>query len=264
MAKLFGLLGKIVLATVFSQSVLAQEIRVGANVGNVPWEFRNESGKLVGFEIDLVNDISDRIGRPVRFENVPFNGLFAAVQAGRVDMAISFITITPKRLETVAFAQPYYDSDQAMVVTSTSPLSGVADLSGAVVGTETGSTGDGWVTSNKDKLGIRDIRRYEGTAPAMLDLASGRIDAYIFDVPNVQYFIKDKPQYRIAARIPTHEQFSIMFAKGDDELRLKINAAIADLKRDGTLSRIYKTWFGVDPGASSSTVRELPLPETAH
>lgn len=170
---------------------LAADWTVGANIGNVPWEFQDASGKFVGFEIDLVNEVAKRAGKTVQIENIPFNGLFPAVQSGRIQIAISSITITPKRLESLAFAQPYYDSDQSLSVLKTAKIDKLEDLSGKTVGVDTASTGDIYATANTAKLKIAKISRYEGLAPAMLDLASGRIDGYISDIPAVEYYIKD-------------------------------------------------------------------------
>ncbi len=102
-----------VLAMGVASSANAADLTVGANIGNVPWEFETADGTVVGFEVDLVNEIAKRLGKSVEFVNIPFNGLFPAVQSGRIDMAVSSITITDKRLESVTFAQPYYDSDQS-------------------------------------------------------------------------------------------------------------------------------------------------------
>ena len=85
----------------------AADLKVGANVGNVPWEFQNEKGEIVGFEIDLAQELGKRLNMNVSIVNIPFNGLFAAVQSGQIDAAVSSITITKKRLESVSFAQPY-------------------------------------------------------------------------------------------------------------------------------------------------------------
>ena len=108
----------------------AAEWTVGANIGNVPWEFQDATGKFVGFEIDLVNEVAKRLGKSVEIENIPFNGLFPAVSSGRIQIAISSITITAKRLETLAFAQPYYDSDQSLSVLKASKINSLTDLSG--------------------------------------------------------------------------------------------------------------------------------------
>ena len=142
----------------------------------MPWEFQNEQSEVVGFEVDLVQEVARRLGYDeVKIENIPFNGLFSAVQSGRIDAAISSITITAKRLESVSFAQPYYDSDQSLSVLESSGITGLSGLSGKVVGVDTGSTGDMWATEHQAEYGISDIRRFEGLSPAMLDLAAGRI-----------------------------------------------------------------------------------------
>ena len=140
----------IIAALGFSSSIaVAEEINVGANIGNVPWEFQDATGKIVGFEVDLVTEVGKRLGMDVKFDNIPFNGLFAAVQSGRIDMAVSSITITEKRLESVSFAQPYYDSDQSLTVKAASGITGLAGMDGKTVGVDTGSTGDIWATDNR-------------------------------------------------------------------------------------------------------------------
>ena len=154
----------------------AADLVVGANVGNVPWEFQDEAGKFVGFEVELVQKAAEGMGMTARFENIPFNGLFPAVQSQRVAAAISSITITPARLQSLSFTQPYYDSDQSLTVTKASGIKGLGGLAGKTVAVDTGSTGDMWATQNQATAKIKEIRRYEGLNPAMLDLvAAGRL-----------------------------------------------------------------------------------------
>ncbi|WP_295960286.1 transporter substrate-binding domain-containing protein [Rhodoferax sp.] len=239
---------------------MAADWTVGANIGNVPWEFQDATGKFVGFEIDLVNEVAKRAGKSVQIENIPFNGLFPAVQSGRIQMAVSSITITPKRLESLAFAQPYYDSDQSVSVLKATKIDKLEDLAGKTVGVDTASTGDIYATQNTAKLKIATISRYEGLAPAMLDLASGRIDGYISDIPAVEYYIKDKPQYRIAARIPTNERYSFMFAKNFPDAA-KVNEILTTMKKDGFVSATHKKWFGTTPPATSSSVMVMDVPK---
>jgi polar amino acid transport system substrate-binding protein len=238
----------------------AADWTVGANIGNVPWEFQDAQGKTIGFEVDVVNEVAKRAGKTVQFENIPFNGLFPAVQSGRIQIAISSITVTPKRLESLSFAQPYYDSDQSLSVLKTSKVGKVEDLGGKTVGVDTASTGDMWATQNTAKLKIATISRYEGLAPAMLDLAAGRIDGYISDIPAVEYYIKDKPQYRIAARIPTGERYSLMFAKNWPEAA-KVNDLLTTMKKDGFIAKTHEKWFGSVPPADSSTVKVMDMPK---
>jgi polar amino acid transport system substrate-binding protein len=179
-----------------------QPIRVGANIGNVPWQFQNERGEFVGFEIDLMNEVGKRLNRPVEFVNIPFQGLFAAVQSGQIDAAVSSITITRKRLESVSFAQPYYDSDQSLTVTKASGIKDLAGMKGKV-----GRRGHGLHRRHVDhrepwrEPASRRCAASRGLNPAMLDLAAGRLDGYISDIPALLYYVKDKPQFAVVERI---------------------------------------------------------------
>lgn len=235
------------------------ELTVGANIGNVPWEFQDASGSFVGFEIDLAMEVGSRLGRSVEIINIPFNGLFSAVQSGRIDIAVSSITITDKRLRSVAFAQAYYDSAQSLTVLARNEAESLEEMQDKVIGVDTGSTGDMWTTANQSKYGFAEIRRFEGLAPAMLDLQSGRIDGYISDIPALEYFIKDKKIFKIIERIETGESYSMMFAR-DSELANQVNDVISVLKREGFVADLHKRWFGSTPLDTSSTVQVTELP----
>lgn len=250
----------VALSGAFGRQTLAADWVVGANIGNVPWEFEDARGRFVGFEIDLVDEVARRSGKTLAIENVPFNGLFSAVQSGRVQIALSSITITPRRLQTLAFSQPYYDADQSLSVLKAGRIAGLEDLSGKTLGVDTGSTGDIWATTNQARYHIAGIARYEGLAPAMLDLATGRIDGYLSDLPAVAYYIKDKPQFRVAARIASGERYAFMFARNFADAA-KIQAALTALKQEGFVAKLHQKWFGAEPPVDSSTVRVLDPPQ---
>ncbi|PTW46076.1 transporter substrate-binding domain-containing protein [Rhodovulum kholense] len=251
-------LGLAVLAGGAVPAAAQDTLTVGANIGNVPWEFQDETGAFVGFEVDLVNAVAEKLGAEVEIVNIPFNGLFSAVQSGRIDIAMSSITITDERLESVTFAQPYYDSDQSLTVVAGGPAS-LDEMSGKTVGVDTGSTGDMWATEHSAEYGFGDIRRYEGLAPAMLDLTAGRIDGYISDIPALLYYVKDKPNLEVVQRIETGEKYSMMFAK-DAPLAQTVNDAITALKDEGAIAALHEKWFGKAPEDTTSTVRVLPMP----
>ena len=246
----------------FACSVLpaaAADWTVGANIGNVPWEFQNARGQYVGFEIDLVTEVAKRAAKSMQIENVPFNGLFSAVQSNRIQIAISSITVTPRRLATMGFSQPYYDADQSLSVAKSSRILSLEDLAGKTVGVDTASTGDIWATANKSRYKLADIARYEGLAPAMLDLANGRIDGYLSDLPAVAYYIKDKPQYRLAVRIASGERYAFMFAKNFADAAA-VQRALTELKHEGFVARAHEKWFGTPPPVDSASVVVLDSP----
>lgn len=236
-----------------------ETIVVGANIGNVPWEFQDTDGSFIGFEIDLVNEIGARLGRDIEIVNIPFNGLFAAVQSGRIDIAISSIGITDKRLESVSFTQPYYDSDQSLTTVVGSGITGLNDLRGQIVAVDTGSTGDMWATENQQNYGFSEIRRYEGLAPAMLDVVIGRVKGYISDIPALLYYTKDKSNLEVVERIPTGGRYALMMGK-NAPLIVEINTVISMLKQEGFVNSLHAKWFGTPAEETTSTVQIRPMP----
>lgn len=239
-----------------------ETIIVGANIGNVPWEFQDTDGTFIGFEIDLVNEIGQRLGRNVEIVNIPFNGLFSAVQSGRIDIAISSIGITDRRLESVSFTQPYYDSDQSLTTVVGSGIESLDDLRGQIVAVDTGSTGDMWATENMEKYGFSEIRRYEGLAPAMLDVVIGRVKGYISDIPALLYYTRDKPNLEVVERIPTGGQYALMMGK-NAPLVIDVNTVISTLKQEGFVNGLHSKWFGTPAEDNTSTVevRSMPKPD---
>lgn len=237
----------------------AEDLNVASTTGNVPFEFTDESGTVVGFEVDLVALISEKIGATPVYTEMPFNTIFSAVQSGRADIALGSITITAKRLESVSFTQPYYDANQCLTTSAKGDVKGLSDLKDKAVAVITGSTGEIWATEHQAEYGIAEVSKYDEVSAPMLDIATGRINAFIHDCPIDAYYIKDKPEYAIVATIPTNEQFGIMLAK-DSPLLPKVDAAIAELKQSGDIARLHEKWFGVAPDAASSTVNVLPIP----
>src|SRR5215213_11001004 len=112
----FGrLAAAIVLAAFTLPAVAADKLVVGAYPSNPPWEAKNEKGEFEGFEVDLVKAIAKKLNREVDIQDLGFQALFAATSSGRIDMAISTITINDERLQNQSFTQPYYNSDIALV-----------------------------------------------------------------------------------------------------------------------------------------------------
>ncbi|WEK52468.1 MAG: ABC transporter substrate-binding protein [Candidatus Kaistia colombiensis] len=237
----------------------ADPIIVATNIANVPFEFQDGSGTLMGFEVDIMRLVGEKLGRPVEFQEIPFQSLFAAVQSSRSDVAIGSITITPKRLESVAFTQPVFDADQCLTVGAKSGIEGVEGMEGKALAVITGTTGEIWATDNEGKLKFGSVSRYEGNQDPMMDIATGRVDGFVHDCPIDAYYIKDKPQFKIVATIPTNEQFGLMLPKNSPLLD-DVNKVITELKEGGQMAELHEKWFGMAPAKDSSTVKVLPVP----
>ncbi len=237
----------------------AETLVVGAYPANPPWEFINEQGTYEGFEVDVARAVAERLGMDVTFENLGFQALFAATASGRIDGAVSSISVTPERLENQSFTQPYYDSDGAIVGRADGGIESVEDLSGKTVGVVAATTGAKWAEANAETIGFDGIKSYEKQQDLLMDAANGRVAGGAGEVAGFQYAIQQMPGLEILVRIPTGERFAMMMRK-DHELLPQINEAISEMKRDGTMAQIHETWFGVAPEPGTSTVEPMELP----
>lgn len=238
----------------------AADLKVAVYSANVPFGYEDQNGKLTGYEVDIVNLVAERMGKKVDYASTPFHMLFSAVQSGRADFAIGTVTITPKRLESISFSQPWIDSELCLTVATKSGIDKVEGLAGKGVAAVTGSVGEMWASTNQAKYNFSDIRRYDGSVEAFLDVASGRVGGVFHDCPSDAYYIKDKPQYKIVEHIPTNEQFAPVFKK-DSPLVAEVNEQLTKLKEEGEIDRIHKKWFGVSAPDESSTKKVLPVPK---
>ncbi len=237
----------------------AQDLQVGAYPSNPPWEFKDAGGQFEGFEVDVVKGVAKRLGDTATFVDTGFQALFAGTSSGRIDMAISSITVTPDRLKSQAFSQPYYDSDGAVLTKADSPIATIEDIKGKTIGVIAASSGEAYAKSHAATLGIADLKSYQTQDNLMLDVRNGRIDGGLGEVAGFQYALSKSPGLKIAARIPTGERFAIMMKKGSP-LVGPVNDAVSAMKQDGTLAKIHQTWFGTAAPADSSTVTVVALP----
>lgn len=256
-----GLFGVIVAAcAAFAAPAAAEDMVVGAYPANPPWEYKTDSGAFEGFEVDVATEVAKRIGADVKFQDLGFQALFAATASGRIDFAISSISVTNERLQNQAFTQPYYDSDGTIVGKADSPIKTLEDLKGKVIGVIAGSTGDAWAKENAEKLGIADVKSYNAQQDLLLDVQNGRIEGGAGELAGFLFAIQKMPALKVLVRIPTGERFAMMTKKGHPLLE-KVNDAITEMKKDGTMASIHKKWFGVDPEPATSTVTPGPIPQ---
>ena len=175
-------------------------------------------------------------------------------------MAISSITITNDRLQNQSFTQGYYDSDMALISRKDSDLTGLADMEGRVVGALAASTGEKWIGENTETYGFGEYRSYNTQQNLLLDVQSGRLDGAVGDILGFQFAFENMPTMHVVERIVAGDRYGIMMAKGSPLLE-RVNAAITEMKEDGTLAEIYRKHIGSEPHADSSTVNILPIPQ---
>ena len=249
-----------VFAAGVGSSVSAETLTVGAYPANPPWENKKEDGSFEGFEVDLVNEIAKRIGADVNMQDLGFQALFAATSSGRIDLAISSITITNDRLQNQSFTQGYYDSDLALVSNKESGVKSMADMKGKPIGAISTSTGEAWIKANTDELGLGEYKGYNTQQDLLLDTQNGRVAGAVGDIAGFQFAFQQMPQMEVVERIGTGDRFAIMMAKGSPLLE-KVNAAITEIKQDGTMAALHKKWLGAEADPDTATVKVMEIPQ---
>ncbi|WP_295036013.1 transporter substrate-binding domain-containing protein [Salinicola sp.] len=213
----------------------------------VPFEMMDqESGEMVGFDMDILHEVADRAGFDIDLNTMDFNGIIPAVQTGNVDLAIAGITITDERQQIVDFSDPYYDSGLRILVADGSDVGSLDDLEGKRIATKIGSTSYDYL---QEKLGdSAEITPYPGSSDMYMALMGGSADAVFYDAPNVGYFAQTKGQGKVKTVGPLYEgqQYGIAFAKGSDWVE-PTNQALEAMHEDGTYDEIHKKWFGEAP-----------------
>jgi polar amino acid transport system substrate-binding protein len=243
-----------------SAPAYAETLEVGAYPANPPWENKKEDGSFEGFEVDLVNEIGKRIGADIHIQDLGFQALFAATSSGRIDMAISSITITNERLQNQSFTQGYYDADLGLAAKMDSGVSGLADLAGQPVGALSTSTGETWIQENSAQYGFGEYRGYDAQQNLLLDLQNGRIAGAVSDITGLQFSFQQMPDMHVVERIRSGDRYGIMMQKDSPNLE-RVNDAITSMKEDGTLAALHEKWLGTPPDPETSTVTVLEIPQ---
>lgn len=212
----------------------------------VPFEFE-EDGEYVGFDIDIINAIADRVGFEIDLQTTNFDGMIPGLQTGTFDIAIAGMTITDERAEVVDFTSPYYKSGLRLAVAvDNDEITSIDDLDGKKVATRLGSTSADYIENNIEGA---TPNTYEQLDQAYLSVEGGGSDAVLYDAPNVEYYIltAGEDSLKVVGELLEAQDYGIAVSQGNDELVVAMNAALAEIIDDGTYTEIFEEWFGAEP-----------------
>ncbi|GGM57731.1 basic amino acid ABC transporter substrate-binding protein [Longimycelium tulufanense] len=208
----------------------------------------SEGGKVVGFDVDLVDLVADELGVKQEITDTPFEGIQSGelLNSGKCDVAAAGMTILPVREQNMDFSDPYFEATQALLVKKGSPYRSLADLRGKKLGTQLGTTGEEYAKQNQDANGY-EIIQFEDLGLLTTAVLTGQVDAAINDNGVLYDFVKDNPETEVSVEFDTGEQYGIAVRTGNDALRGKINDVLKKAKESGEYDRIYEKWFGKKP-----------------
>ena len=205
---------------------------------------------MVGFDIDLMNEIADRMGVDVEIRDMPFDSLIAAVQEDKIDASIAAFNYTEERDEVVDFTDAYYYAEDGLLVKDDwgGEINVPEDMANYTVGVQTGATADGWVTENLIDTGLMsedDVFRYERMDQAAQDVKAGRIDILMTDAVPAQALADELGGLMIAfqAELSTGP-VNIITPQGEDELTEEMNRIIAELLAEGYIDELATKFIG--------------------
>lgn len=221
------------------------KLLVGSDTEFPPFEFM-EGDVAKGFDVDLMNAIGEKLGLEVVFMTEIFDTLIPTLKAGgKFDVIASGMTIKPERQEEIDFTDPYYDSNQSLVMAKGTEYTGPEQLAGKKIGVQSGTTGEAWAKENAPDA---ELVPFASATDAFAALQAGNVDAVVNDLPvSTELLKEDDRGLEIVAQIPTGEQYGFGVSKDNAGLTAAINEALAELKADGTYAEIYELWFGIAP-----------------
>ena len=225
-----------------------KELIVGLDDNFPPMGFRDKSGQIVGFDIDMAKEVGKRLGVKVTFKPVEWDGIILSLNNKDIDVIWNGLTITDKRKEQVAFSKSYLQNKQIIIVKSKSNISKKSSLNKKIVGLQMGSSSEAALA--KDSLltkSLKEVKKYSNNTEALLDLNAGRIDAVIVDEVVGRYYANKKPgDYKVLNENLGVENYGVGIRKTDAALTAEINKLLEKIKSEGTTNTISQKWFGKD------------------
>ena len=230
-----------------------KSITVGFDNTFVPMGFEEKNGDYAGFDIELAQYVSKKLGITVHFQPIDWDMKETELQNGTIDAIWNGYSATDERREKVAFTIPYMQNTQILVVKKTSGIHSVEDMTGKVLGAQNGSSGmldfeeHPEVLKNRVKSG--DADQYQSVNEAIIDLKNDRIDALLIDRVYADYYLTTEGIADEYDTIPSgfeSESFAVGVRPADKKLLEALNQAFKELYQEGIFQQISQKWFGED------------------
>lgn len=232
---------------IFDASTLNQVVKkgtlvVGTEMQFFPFEYANEKGEPMGFDMDMARLIAKELGVKIEIKDMEFTGLIPSLQSGKIDMIISGMTATLTRAKTVSFTRPYFVTGLCALLSKkkASDIKDVHELNSPdrIIAVKLGTTGD-LIT---EKLFPKaKVNRFKEETACVREVVTGRADAFLYDQLSLVKHNKQNPETtRVLAKPFTYEPFAIAIRKGDFDYLDWLNLFLETIHKDGRYQELYK------------------------
>lgn len=215
-------------------------LTMGTNAAFPPYEFMDDNNEIAGIDAEIAAAIAEKLGMKLEIKDMAFESLTTAVESGTVDIVLAGMTVTPERQESVNFTDSYATGIQVVIVPEDSDIASIDDLEGKKIGVQTGTTGDIYCSDDPENGGYGEdaVARYDNGALAVAALQNGQVDCVVIDNEPAKAFVEANEGLKILDTEFAVEDYAAAIAKDNTELLDKVNAALAELKADGTIDEI--------------------------
>ena len=237
---------------VIASPVMA-ELRLGLDSSPYPPFYETDSsGNFIGWETDIAEAICASMQEDCVWVGVAWDGLIPALLAKKIDAIVGSMSITTEREKTISFSNKYYQTPSAIVALKSSTIDGSPEsVKGKIIGVQVATTNQNYVQEHLEDI-ADSVKTYQDFNEHNQDLVAGRVDAIVADTLALSDFLHsaEGAEFEIKSNVKDDEIFGpgvgVGLRKGDVELRERFNAAIKQIREDGTYDTISAKYFDFD------------------
>ena len=221
-------------------TVEAGKLTMATNAAFPPYEMTTDAGEFEGIDIETAQAIADKLGLELQIDDMDFDAALLSVQQGKADIVMAGVTVTDERKAVMDFSDSYATGIQSIIVPEGSDIASPDDLAGKKIGTQRGTTGYIYCT---DDFGEDAVVAYDSGLTAVQALNNGQVDAVVIDNAPAKEYVAANPGLKVLETSYAEEDYAIGMNKHNTALVEAVNAALEELKADGTLQSIVDTYI---------------------
>ena len=224
-------------------TVEAGKLTMATNAAFPPYEMTTDAGEFEGIDVDTAKAIAEKLGLELQIDDMDFDAALLSVQQGKADIVMAGVTVTDERKAVMDFSDSYATGIQSIIVPNDSDIASPDDLAGKKIGTQRGTTGYIYCT---DDFGEDSVVAYDNGLTAVQALNNGQVDAVVIDNAPAKEYVAANPGLKVLETSYAEEDYAIGMNKDNTALVEAVNAALEELKADGTLQSIVDKYITAD------------------
>ena len=224
-------------------TVEAGKLTMATNAAFPPYEMTTDAGEFEGIDIDTAKAIAEKLGLELQIDDMDFDAALLSVQQGKADIVMAGVTVTDERKAVMDFSDSYATGIQSIIVPEGSDIASPDDLAGKKIGTQRGTTGYIYCT---DDFGEDAVVAYDSGLTAVQALNNGQVDAVVIDNAPAKEYVAANPGLKVLETSYAEEDYAIGMNKDNTALVEAVNAALEELKADGTLQSIVDKYISAE------------------